>query len=359
MSKDKLNSLRNKIDKIDQQLVRLLDERAELAGKIGQSKSEGGLAIFDAARQKEVLKKVLKLTQGQFPREGLKSVFTEIMSACLTLEQPVKVGYLGPKATFTHLAAITEFGSSSRQLPYKTIEDIFLAAENGWVDYGVVPIENTTGGIVHLTLDMFLKYDLKICSELIVYIRQNLLSRYPLEQIKKVYSSAQPFSQCHIWIKENLPGVELKEVSTTAQGVMLARRVKNSAAIASELAARLYGLNIVSRGIEDLKDNFTRFLVIGKEFPAPSGDDKTSIMFSLKDRPGALHNALKPFAQAGINLSKIESRPTRRRAWEYVFFVDLDGHINQPKIKKALDAVERISVFVKVLGSYPKGIVVK
>ncbi len=352
---DELETLRKKIDEIDKKLVELLDKRANLAREIGKKKSAKKKAFFDPTRQKTIIEKALGLSNGSFHSTGLKSVFTEIMSACLNLEKPIAIGYLGPEATFTHLAAISEFGSSCKLIPYDTIYDIFLAVNNDWVNFGVVPIENSTGGIVHATLDRFLEFNVKIASEIIVYIKHNLLSNHPLKQIKKVYSKAEAFAQCGVWLRENLPRVEIKEVSSTSQGVVQAKRARYGAAIGSELAARIYEIKIAAQGIEDTKENYTRFLVLGKETPPPSGKDKTSIMYWVKDKPGALYNSLNPFARLGINLSKIESRPTRRRAWEYVFFADLEGHINDKKVQEALKELEKQTVTLTILGSYPRG----
>jgi chorismate mutase/prephenate dehydratase len=351
-----LQDLRGRIDHIDRQIVGLLDRRAQLARQIGKKKSKRQLEFFDAARQKIIVNKVFKMSQGHFPKEGLAHVFTEIMSACLAMEQPLRVGYFGQRATFTHLAAISEFGSSVDFVSYNTISDIFLAVDSDWINYGVVPIENSTGGIVHHTLDMFLEYDLRITSEIVMAIHQNLLSRYRLDQISKVFSSPQPFAQCQIWLKENLPTATLKEVGTTVEGVQLALKTRGGAAIASELAAKIYKLKIVARAIEDVKDNCTRFLVIGKQSSEPTGSDKTSLMFSIKDRPGALFDLLKPFAKRNINLTKIESRPTKRKAWEYVFFVDLMGHVQDSPVTEAIKELEDHCLFIKILGSYPRDV---
>lgn len=356
---ERVKKLRKEIDRIDRKLVALLDQRAKVARQIGEQKSAAGTPLFDPSRQKNILDKVLSHSDGFFPQEGLKTVFTEIMSTCLNLEKRLSVGYLGPEATFTHLAAVSEFGSFCELIPYDNLYDIFVAVDNDWVSFGVVPIENSTGGIVHDTLDRFLEFDVKITTEIIVYICHNLLSQLPLKKIKRVYSNPQALMQCSVWLRENLPWAELKEVPTTVEGVLLAKRTHSSAAIGSELASRIYNLKIIARGIEDSKDNYTRFLVIGKISPPPSRKDKTSIVFTTQDRPGALYRALRPFAEAGINLSKIESRPTRRRAWEYVFFVDLDGHIAEEKVRRTLKKVEKHATFLKILGSYPKARIYK
>lgn len=350
----KLDQLRKRIDAIDEKLVDLLDKRAALAKQIGEYKRRRGLDYYDPARQKTILARAMERGTGAFPRTGLKAVFTEIMSQCLALEKPVRVAYLGPPATFTHIAAATEFGSAAEYQPRDTINDLFQAVEKEEVEYAVVPVENSTGGIVHTTLDMFLDFDLRICSEILMAVSHNLLARCPLEKVKKIYSNPQAFAQCARWLNRHLPNAERVETATTVQGVQAAAKEKHSAAIASEMAARMYGLKIVARGIEDVHWNSTRFWVIGTKVCQPTGKDKTSLMFSVKDRPGALFRLLKPFAEQGINLTKIESRPTRRKAWEYVFFVDLQGHVSDPPVRKALERIEPHCVFVRILGSYPQ-----
>jgi len=278
------------------------------------------------------------------------------MSACLSLQQSLKIAVLGPAATFAHIAALKEFGSSFDYLTYDNVGDVFLAVEKKWVDYGVVPIENSTGGIVHTTLDQFLDTDLKIVSEIYLPIHQNLLSNHSLKEIRVIYSHPQAFAQCSTWLRDNFPHAKLHELESTTRGCELAAHRPASAAIASHLAAEQYGLRIVAHAIEDTKDNITRFLVLGRSSPEESKRDKTSLMFSAKDRPGALHFLLQPFAKANINLTKIESRPTKRRAWEYFFFVDLLGHIDNPKMRKAIGELEKECEFFKVLGSYPQDI---
>ncbi|KPL12301.1 hypothetical protein AMJ85_01255 [candidate division BRC1 bacterium SM23_51] len=349
----KLDQLRKRIDALDRQMVELLDRRAKLAKQIGEYKKRRGLDYYNPARQKMILGRVLNRGAGEFPRTGLKAVFTEIMSHCLALEKAVRVAYWGPPATFTHIAAVTEFGSAAEYEPRDTINDLFQAVERDDVEYAVVPVENSTGGIVHTTLDMFLDFDLRVCSEILLAITHNLLARCPLKQVRRVYSNPQPFAQCAAWLNRHLPNADRVETATTVQGVQKAAREKYSAAIASALAARMYKLKIVASGIEDTHWNSTRFWVIGTKVCQPTGNDKTSLMFSVKDRPGALFNLLKPFAGEGINLTKIESRPTRRKAWEYVFFVDLQGHVNDAPVQAALKRIEPHCVFVRILGSYP------
>jgi len=352
-----LESLRNKIDTIDTKIVDLLNQRARVAADIGNLKKDKGTEYFDPSRQKKVIQKVLNLNISQgglFPNKGLEAVYREIMSACLNLEEGIKIAYLGPPSTYTHIAALKEFGNSVVYIPYETISDIFLAVEKKWVTYGIVPIENSTEGIISYTLDMFMDSDLKICSEIMLDIHHCLLSNCKtIPEIKKIFSGRQPFAQCKVFIKENLPNAELIEVAATTKGVELALNTKDSAAIASELAAETYNIEILVKDIEDIKDNRTRFLVISEKYSPKSGKDKTSLMFSIKDEPGALYKMLHPFAQASINLTKIESRPTRRKAWEYIFFVDMEGHIEDKNIKSAIQSLERKCIFLKHLGSYP------
>ncbi len=349
-----LKALRVEIDQIDRELVRLLDRRAEIARVVGLSKANSGMSTFDPGRAKAVITRAISQSTGAFPREGLTYVFREVLSACLNLQKPLKVGFLGPKDTFAHQAAIREFGSSVDFNAYEQIREIFAAVENGWIDYGVVPIENSTGGTVHYTLDAFIDHSAQICSEILLPISHSLLADCTLEEVTKVYSHPQAFLQCGIWLKENLPKAEHVEVGSTAQGMLQAKQVPFSAAIGSEIAAEQYGLRILAKGIEDSQDNTTRFLVISKSDSRPCGDDKTSLMFSVKDRPGALYNILKPFNDLGVNLSKLESRPTKRKAWEQAFFVDATGHREDPILRDAIASLREHCEEVRILGSYPR-----
>jgi chorismate mutase/prephenate dehydratase len=340
-------------------MVELLDRRAEEARKIGQEKAKKGQDYYDPGRQRRVLQKVVKSGGGVFPRSGLKAVFTEVMSTCLAIEQPMRVGFLGPETSFTHQAAMSEFGQSAEYVPLTSIPALFTAVEKDQVDYSVVPIENSTGGIIHHTLDMFLDFEVTICNEIMMAISLHLLSKHSLKQIKKIYSHPSPFLQSQNWLAANLPGCEKIEVSSTVQGVHYAMKERHAAAIGSELASKKYKLKILSRNIEDSKENTTRFWVLGHRLAAPSGNDKTSVMFSVKDRAGALHQILSPLAKRGISMTKIESRPTKRKAWEYVFFCDMLGHISEQKIKNALAQVEPLCIYIKVLGSYPREVDVR
>jgi chorismate mutase/prephenate dehydratase len=313
-------------------------------------------SIYVPEREKDVYDKIELANKGPIPGESLKAIFREVMSASFHLERPLKIAYLGPEFTFTHLASMKKFGSSVTYSGCETITDVFSDVEKKRSDYGVVPIENSIDGAISHTLDMFIDSDLKICSEIYLEVSQNLLSNEKDRSgVKRVYSKAQVFGQCRLWLEANLPGVELVEVSSTARAAEIASKEKGSACIASELAAKKYGLRTLCSSIEDSAHNVTRFLVIGRVEAKPTKKDKTSIMFSVKDRSGALHDMLVPFKRHKINMTKIESRPSKVRAWEYYFFVDLEGHHEDPHVMKALAELRRSSIYLKVLGSYPVG----
>ncbi|MCD5397375.1 prephenate dehydratase [candidate division NPL-UPA2 bacterium] len=350
-----IKELRQKINKIDTEILQLINERINLALDIGRIKTRKKEEYYVPSREKEVYERLIKKNKGPLPSRSVKAIYREIMSAALSLENPVKVVYLGPKVTFTHQAALEKFGSSVALLPVKSIAEVFMEVEKGRADYGVVPIENSTEGVVNYTLDMFVDSELQICSEISLEISHYLLSRDKLEDIERIYSNYQALGQCRNWVESHLPRAELIEVSATSKGAELAAREKGGAAIASELAAEAYNLRIVGQRIEDSASNVTRFLVIGKTFAAPSGQDKTSLMFSIKDQVGALYAILQPFKKQGINLTKVESRPSRRKAWDYYFFVDLKGHYQDERVKKAIGELEKECRFLKVLGSYPAG----
>jgi chorismate mutase/prephenate dehydratase len=349
-----LGDFRTKIDALDARIVQLLNQRADYAIRIADIKRGANLRFHSPEREQAVLDRATELNRGPFPNDALKVIFREIISASLSLEEPLRVAYFGPEGTFTHLAALRHFGSSAHYIPAASIKTVFDTVEAGKADYGLVPIENSNEGVVSYTLDMFMDYDLKICAEESMEISHNLLSRSGVKaKVKKIYSHPQPFAQCRGWLEANMHGIPVVEATSTANAAELAAKDADAAAIASELASRLYGLKFIEKNIEDNKYNVTRFLVITKEFPAKSGADKTSIMFSLKDKPGALFEVLLPFKQAKINLTKIESRPSRRRAWEYIFFADMVGHIDDKKVKKAIEDVKEHCFYLKHLGSYP------
>lgn len=354
-NKKTLKELRHDIDAVDDRLLELLNRRAALVIEVGKLKSAGKGEFHVPSREREIYERLTAHNKGPFPNEALRSVFREIISASLALEAPMKVAFFGPKATFTHMAAMQQFGLSAELVPQKSIPAVFEEVEKGRAQYGVVPVENSTEGMVSHTLDMFMESELKINAEVMLEIHHYLLSRTGrFEDIRKVYSHPQPIAQCRNWLAENLPNVPAVDVASTAVAAQIVSEDYTAAAIASELAATMYDLKVVRERIEDQVNNFTRFLVIGKKMAEKSGDDKTSLMFSVKDEVGILYHMLEPFAKRGINLSKIESRPLKKKAWEYIFFLDLMGHIDDPVIAEAVQELKQCCQFVKVLGSYPK-----
>lgn len=353
-----LQDLRDKIDQVDKEIVRLLNERARLAKSIGEVKKKLGLEFHVPEREREVLEKVLKINKQmseEFPSEALVHVYREVISACLYLEKELKVAYLGPKATFTHQAALERFGFSALYVPAPTIKDVFIEVETGRVDYGVVPVENTIEGVVNYTLDMFLESDANIVGEVVIPIRLHLLSNQTsLDKIKKVYSHKHALAQCRNWLEKNLPRAQLIEVESTAKACEIALEVDDAGAIASEVASYTYHLNILESNIQDTSNNYTRFLIIGKRATKRTGKDKTTLIFAVRDEAGALYKALESFYKYSVNLTKIESRPSKRKAWDYVFFVDLEGHIEDENVKSAIDLLKERTQMVKILGSYPR-----
>jgi len=353
---DDLPRLRAEIDAIDGDLVRLLNRRAEAARRIGASKIAKGEAIFVPHREQDVFNKLSALNAGPLSEHSLRAIWREVMSASFALEQPLTICHFGQPGAFTHLAAKLKFGDSVGYVHVEDIATVFSEVEKGHADYGVVPIENSTDGSITDTIDAFLATHLRIVSELHLKIRHHLMSRSPREAIRRVYSRHTVFGQCRRWIAANLPGVELVEIVSTTKAAERAAHEPDAAAIASEDAAKTNALPIVASDIQDNPNNITRFVVIARPERAaqPSSNDKTSLMFGVQDRPGALYDCLLPFHQAGINLSRIESRPSRRRPWEYLFFIDLLGHVSEPAIKLALEALGRHASTVEVLGSYPR-----
>jgi chorismate mutase/prephenate dehydratase len=350
-----LKELRKKIDNIDKKIIGLLNMRARVTMRIARIKQKSGTSVYSPDREREVLGKISSANRGPLSRGALEAIYREIMSGSLSLAKSLKIAYLGPEATFTHLAALKRFGSQVEYIACDSISDVFLEVERDATDYGVVPIENSVEGAVSHTLDMFVDSDLKICAQIILDVSHNLLANCAKEKIKRVYSNPQVFGQCRLWLQENLPGTEMIEVSSTTRAAQIAAKEKYSASIASLLAAKVYKLKVIASDIEDSPHNITRFLVVGKTLVAQTGQDKTSILFSIKDRIGALHDMLMPFRKYRINLTKIESRPSKKKAWDYYFFVDLEGHQQNTRVKKALLELENKCTFLKVLGSYPIG----
>lgn len=350
-----IGELRKKIDTIDDSLLELLNKRAELVKEVGKVKTKGKSEFYVPNREKEIYDRLTKNNKGPFSNESIRAIFREIISASLSLEHPLKIAFFGPQATYTHLAAIKQFGLSADLIPVKSISDVFDEVERGEANYGVVPIENSTEGIVTHTLDVFVDSNLQIVAEVVLEISHCLLSKGGMmEDVKKVYSHPQPIAQCRNWLAKNLPNVPVMETASTATAAQMVAEDLEAAAIASEFAASIYDLKIVKKRIEDNVNNFTRFLVIGRKSPEKSGSDKTSVMFAVKDESGALYRMLEPFSKHNINLTKIESRPMKTRAWEYLFFLDMEGHYSEPHVKEAIDELSKICMFVKVLGSYPR-----
>jgi chorismate mutase/prephenate dehydratase len=355
MSKDtSLERSRRRIDALDDNILKLLSERGRLAQNIGRIKAKKGDDVLCSSRESEILNRLAGSNKGPLSAEAIEDVFQTIIAGCRALQKRVTVAYFGPEATFTHQAAIKHFGRDCEFVGLPSISDVFHEVERKRATYGVVPIENSTEGVVNHTLDMFLESDLKIIAERGESISQNLLSvSGKLKDVKSVYSHTQALAQCRKWLDTHLPGVALHSSASTSDAAVHATLDGSSAAIASLLAAQIYHLKPVALNIEDSADNATRFLVIGHNSPAPTGRDKTSIMMSIKDRVGALYDILQPFRQTGVNLTKIESRPTKKKAWQYVFFVDFTGHQNDPTVKAALKGLEKQTVSLKILGSYP------
>lgn len=348
-----LNPVRKKIDELDQKIINLLNERTDLVLEIGKLKSQDGKEIYSPEREAEIYQKIDHLSHSALPKDSLKSIYREIMSAALALEKPLSIAYLGPEATFTHLASLSKFGSSVKYSPASSINQVFQEVEQKRADYGVVPVENSIeGGVTH-SLDMFIDSDLKICSEILLEVSHAFMSNSNSKYIKRIYSKDQAFGQCRGWIESNYPGAELVETASTTAAAQRAAKEEGAAAIASKLAATLYNLTILKEGIQDYAQNMTRFLVIGRKMAGPTKRDKTSILVSIKDKVGALYDMLHPIRKHKLNMTKIESRPSKKKAWDYYFFIDLEGHVASPKVSKVLREMEGRVKFVKVLGSYP------
>ncbi len=350
-----LDDLRRQIDDIDDRILDLLNRRAEVVVAVGKAKTGSQQQFYVPSREQEIYRRLAERNAGPFPTEAIRRVFREVISASLALEHPMKVAFLGPQATFTHVAAMQQFGFSAQLLPQKSIAVVFDEVLRGRVQYGVVPVENSNEGVVSHTLDLFMELDLQINAEILLEISHDLLSASgDLNRVRKVVSHAQALGQCRKWLEENLPDVPLVDVASTALAAQMVAEDDSSAAIASAMAASLYDLRVVRQKIEDNPNNFTRFLVIGPSSPAPTGRDKTSIMFSVRDEPGILYRMLEPFSKRAINLSKIESRPYKKKAWEYIFFLDMEGHSQKDPIREAIAELKGYCTLFKVLGSYPR-----
>ncbi|MCX8073675.1 MAG: prephenate dehydratase [Candidatus Binatia bacterium] len=350
-----IDDLRARIDDIDQKVLALLNRRARLAREIGEHKRRQNAAIYAPAREKQILARLLRANRGPLRADQVRSIFREIISACLALEQPLKVACLGPFGTFSHQAVVQQFGSQANILPVPTIPEVFDEVEHRRADYGVVPVENSTEGVVAVTLDRLAESSLTIKAEIQLRVEHCLLARASrLEDVELVFAHPQALAQCRLWLRAHLPHARQVEAPSTAAAAQRAQKERGVAAVASKLAAAYYDLNVLAESIQDLANNFTRFFVLGHDGLArPSGDDKTSIVISARHEAGALYRVLQPFAEHGVSLCNIESRPLRNRPWEYLFFLDMVGHAEEPHVAKALAEVERRSLFCKVLGSYP------
>ena len=349
---DDIAGLRAKIDALDDELLALLNRRAALARRIGALKA--GVPPYRPEREAAILRRVAGANAGPLPREGVAAVFREVISACRALEQPLGVAYLGPPGTFSEMAALQQFGRSAQAQACASIDEVFRSAETGASAFAVVPVENSTEGAVGRSLDLLLATPLKICGEVVLRVRQNVLRRGGgLKGVKRVYSHPQSLAQCQRWLAQHLAGAQQIPVASNAEAARIAARSASSCAIGPEIAAARYGLKLVAANIEDDANNRTRFLVLGAVEPAPTGRDGTSIVLSAPNRPGAVHALLTPIAKHGVSMSRLESRPTRVGKWEYYFFVDLEGHRQDGPVAAALDELERLAPFLKVLGSYP------
>jgi chorismate mutase / prephenate dehydratase len=356
-----LKNIRENIDSIDARIHALLNERARFAQQVGISKTATGKAVdfYRPEREAEVLRKALKRNEGPLRDEEIARLFREIMSACLAQQEPLKVAFLGPEGTFTQAAVLKHFGSSVRALPLPAIDEVFHEVEGGIADFGVVPIENSSEGTVNHTLDMFFNSPLKICGEVELRINHHLMGRMSaIADVKRVCAHIQALAQCRGWLDEHLPDVERVAVSSNAEGARRARDERGTAAIASSAAAEIYGLELLANDIEDRADNTTRFLVIGRKLFSQSGADRTTLLVSASDTDdaGALFRLLEPLAEHRINMTRIESRPSRKRKWDYVFFIDVEGHVSDVPLAKALASLEKRASLFKILGSYPRAV---
>ncbi|TFH86748.1 prephenate dehydratase [Billgrantia azerbaijanica] len=355
-----LDALRERIDSLDNEILRLISERALCAKQVAEVKtqSDPGAVFYRPEREAQVLRRIMELNQGPLNSEEMARLFREIMSACLALEQPTKVAYLGPEGTFTQQAALKHFGESAVSLPMAAIDEVFREVEAGAVNYGVVPVENSTEGVVSHTLDSFIDSSIRICGEVVLRIHHHLLVADTTlrDKVSRVYSHPQSLAQCRKWLDGHFPRAERVPVSSNAEAARLVKSEWHSAAIAGDMSAKLYGLEKVAEKIEDRPDNSTRFLIIGSQHVPMSGEDKTSIVVAMRNQPGALHDLLEPFHRHQIDLTRLETRPSRSGVWNYVFFIDFKGHVDEPKVGAVLEEVRLRASELKVLGSYPIGV---
>jgi Prephenate dehydratase len=350
-----IDDLRRKIDEIDDEILLLLSRRSEIVHQVGESKGKTDTRYFSPERERQIYDRLLAKNAGLYPPEAIRAIFREVISASLALEAPLRAAYLGPAGTFSHRAALNRFGTSSELRPVDTIPDVFHEVERNAADYGVVPVENSTEGVVPYTLDMFSKTRLKVCAEVFVPVDHHLATKAEsLKAVKRLYAHPQSFAQSRNWLRENLSKVEVVEVTSNSKSAQMASVDSEGAAICTDIAAEIYKVPVVAQHIEDSPHNRTRFLVIGQNEPKPSGKDKTSIFFSVRHKAGALMRAMAAFDAHDLNLTMIESRPTKQMPWEYVFFIDFQGHREEERVQHALKMLEEHSLFVTILGSYPE-----
>ena len=355
-----LDALRERIDALDSDILRLISERASCAKLVAEIKTqEDPSAVFyRPEREAQVLRRIMALNEGPLDSEEMARLFREIMSACLALEQPIKVAYLGPEGTFTQQATLKHFGHSAVSLPMAAIDEVFREVEAGAVNYGVVPVENSTEGVVNHTLDSFMDSSMRIGGEVVLRIHHHLLvsSNTRKDKVSRIYSHPQSFAQCRKWLDAHYPHAERVPVASNAEAARLVKTEWHSAAIAGDMAAKLYDLEHIAEKIEDSPDNSTRFLIIGNHDVPMSGEDKTSVVVAMRNQPGALHELLEPFHRHAIDLTRLETRPSRSGVWNYVFFIDFKGHRDEPRVAAVLEEVRLRAADLKVLGSYPMGV---
>jgi len=355
MEKKELIGLREQIDETDASLLELLNQRQSLSIKVGQYKNSEGLKIFDPGRERDLLDRLKKLNTGPLSDQALANIYRQIISASVAAQASIKVGYLGPEATFAHEASLNQFGNSAHLIPQGSHREVFQGVDRGRFNYGVVAVENSSQGGVGETLDLFIEFDLQVCQEIRLRINHHLMSRAEdLNEVKRVYSHPQALQQCSHWLTSNLPDVPLLEAGSTSAAARQAAEENDSAAVASSVAADIYGLEIIGRAIQNAEQNVTRFLILAKSSGARTGRDKTSIIATTENTPGSLFSLMEPFSVNGINMTKIESRPMKDEAWAYVFFIDVEGHVEDEVMKRTLDEVKQRSRWLKVLGSYPQ-----
>lgn len=356
----KLETLRQRIDQLDSDILLLISERASCAKQVADVKlaDDPTTVFYRPEREAQVLRRIMALNDGPLDDEEMARLFREIMSACLALEQPIKVAYLGPEGTFTQQAALKHFGESAVSLPMAAIDEVFREVEAGAVNYGVVPVENSTEGVVNHTLDTFMESSINICGEVVLRIHHHLLvsENTRRDKVSRIYSHPQSFAQCRKWLDAHFPHAERVPVASNAEAAKLVKTEWHSAAIAGDMAGKLYGLERIAEKIEDRPDNSTRFLIIGSQDVPMSGDDKTSLVVAMRNQPGALHDLLEPFHRHQIDMTRLETRPARSGVWNYVFFIDFKGHHAEPQVAAMLEEVRLRAADLKVLGSYPQGV---